>query len=434
MTTKAFSLLAALLITAQAAWAQTTVTVTTADELRNAVTASQTVKLGADITTPSNGGRLDINDGITVTLDLNGHTLKRDMTAVHSGGQAIIVETGGNLTIMDSGSGGTITGGWANGGGGIYVREGGVLTITGGTISGNRIEKDANGDWGDGGGVDNWGTLTISGGTISGNTATDGGGICNEGTATIKGVTISGNTASGNGGGIDISGTADGSVVLTDVTITNNTAQANGGGISLWKPETTNCTVELKGACTITGNTAGLGGGGIYHHGFGTYRPGPTLTMQAKPVVQDNAPTDVHLGSAQLITLSAAFTTGARIGVYCADDAQTAFTSGYKTCNGDTAPATYFFVSSPTVSGNVVWSGDNKRQLFIPRGFAHGFLVMSDEAVFTYKVDNVYAPQAEAGIRWDDPQLGIEWPIGNMKLLFSEKDMKQPLLKDAWLF
>ncbi|MBR2235316.1 MAG: dTDP-4-dehydrorhamnose 3,5-epimerase [Prevotella sp.] len=91
---------------------------------------------------------------------------------------------------------------------------------------------------------------------------------------------------------------------------------------------------------------------------------------------------------------------------------------------------------SPTFGHHVMveLSGDNKRQLFIPRGFAHGFLVMSDEAVFTYKVDNVYAPQAEAGIRWDDPQLGIEWPIGNMKLLFSEKDMKQPLLGDAWLF
>ena len=93
--------------------------------------------------------------------------------------------------------------------------------------------------------------------------------------------------------------------------------------------------------------------------------------------------------------------------------------------------------NSPTFGRHVMveLSGDNKRQLFIPRGFAHGFLVMSDEAVFTYKVDNVYAPQAEAGIRWDDPQLGIEWPIdNNMKLLFSEKDMKLPLLCDAWLF
>lgn len=79
-------------------------------------------------------------------------------------------------------------------------------------------------------------------------------------------------------------------------------------------------------------------------------------------------------------------------------------------------------------------SDDNKRQFFVPRGFAHGFLVLSDEAIFTYKVDNVYAPQAEAGIRWDDPDVGIEWPVDPAEVLTSEKDLKQPLLKDAWTF
>ena len=79
-------------------------------------------------------------------------------------------------------------------------------------------------------------------------------------------------------------------------------------------------------------------------------------------------------------------------------------------------------------------SEENKRQLFIPRGFAHGFLVMSDEAIFTYKVDNVYAPQAEAGIRWDDPELAIPWPIDATEVITSEKDLRQPYLKDAWLF
>ena len=69
--------------------------------------------------------------------------------------------------------------------------------------------------------------------------------------------------------------------------------------------------------------------------------------------------------------------------------------------------------SSPTFGQHVMveLSDENKRQFFIPRGFAHGFLVLSEEAIFTYKVDIVYAPQAEAGIRWDDPQLGIKWPI-----------------------
>ncbi|MCR4810563.1 MAG: dTDP-4-dehydrorhamnose 3,5-epimerase [Prevotella sp.] len=92
--------------------------------------------------------------------------------------------------------------------------------------------------------------------------------------------------------------------------------------------------------------------------------------------------------------------------------------------------------SSPTFGKHIMveLSEENKHQLFIPRGFAHGFLVLSDEAVFTYKVDNVYAPQAEAGIRWNDPQLGIHWPIDPAEVLTSEKDLRQPLLKDAWLF
>jgi dTDP-4-dehydrorhamnose 3,5-epimerase len=92
--------------------------------------------------------------------------------------------------------------------------------------------------------------------------------------------------------------------------------------------------------------------------------------------------------------------------------------------------------SSPTFGKHVKieLSEENKRQLFIPRGFAHGFLVLSDEAIFTYKVDNPYAPQAEAGIRWDDPALAIEWPIDFSQVLTSEKDLKHPLIKDAELF
>ena len=92
--------------------------------------------------------------------------------------------------------------------------------------------------------------------------------------------------------------------------------------------------------------------------------------------------------------------------------------------------------SSPTFGRYVAveLSAENKRQLFIPRGMAHGFLVLSDEAVFTYKVDNVYAPQAEAGIRWNDPALGISWPIEGMEVLTSDKDLRQPLLSEAELF
>ena len=92
--------------------------------------------------------------------------------------------------------------------------------------------------------------------------------------------------------------------------------------------------------------------------------------------------------------------------------------------------------SSPTFGQHVMveLSEENKRQFFIPRGFAHGFLVLSQEAIFTYKVDNPYAPQCDAGIRWNDPDLGIEWPIDPAEVLTSEKDLKQPLLKDAEVF
>lgn len=92
--------------------------------------------------------------------------------------------------------------------------------------------------------------------------------------------------------------------------------------------------------------------------------------------------------------------------------------------------------SSPTFGKHVMveLSGENKRQLFIPRGFAHGFLVLSDEAVFTYKVDNVYAPQHEASIRWNDPTLGIQWPIDPKDVVTSEKDLKANSLNEAKLF
>lgn len=75
-------------------------------------------------------------------------------------------------------------------------------------------------------------------------------------------------------------------------------------------------------------------------------------------------------------------------------------------------------------------SADNGRQLFIPRGFAHGFVVLSDVAQFQYKVDNVYAPQSEATLKFDDPALGIDWKIDASEMLLSEKDKLGMLLKD----
>ena len=92
--------------------------------------------------------------------------------------------------------------------------------------------------------------------------------------------------------------------------------------------------------------------------------------------------------------------------------------------------------NSPTFGKYIMveLSEANKRQLFIPRGFAHGFLVLSDEAVFTYKVDNIYAPQYEASIKWDDEDINIEWPISETDVITSEKDLNGKALKDAELF
>ena len=77
---------------------------------------------------------------------------------------------------------------------------------------------------------------------------------------------------------------------------------------------------------------------------------------------------------------------------------------------------------------------ENKRQLFIPRGFAHAFLVLEDDTVFVYKTDNYYSPEDDRGIAYNDPEIGIEWKIDSTLLKLSEKDQHQPLLGEADLF
>lgn len=87
---------------------------------------------------------------------------------------------------------------------------------------------------------------------------------------------------------------------------------------------------------------------------------------------------------------------------------------------------------SPTFGKHVAveLTEENHRQLFIPRGFAHGFVVLSDEAVFQYKCDNYYAPQSEGSVLWNDPDIGIQWGIPSEDVMLSEKDANAPLLKD----
>lgn len=87
--------------------------------------------------------------------------------------------------------------------------------------------------------------------------------------------------------------------------------------------------------------------------------------------------------------------------------------------------------SSPTYKQWVAveLSGENKKQLLIPRGFGHGFVTLTDHVEFLYKADNYYAPEADGGIRWNDPELGIDWGVAEP--ILSAKDSSSPFLKDA---
>ena len=87
--------------------------------------------------------------------------------------------------------------------------------------------------------------------------------------------------------------------------------------------------------------------------------------------------------------------------------------------------------NSPTFKQwvGVKLSAENKKQLLIPRGFGHGFVTLTDDVEFLYKADNYYAPEADAGIRWNDPDIGVDW--GVEKPILSEKDKKSSLLKDC---
>ncbi|GAB6009742.1 dTDP-4-dehydrorhamnose 3,5-epimerase [Dysgonomonas reticulitermitis] len=92
--------------------------------------------------------------------------------------------------------------------------------------------------------------------------------------------------------------------------------------------------------------------------------------------------------------------------------------------------------SSPTFGKHlaVELTDENKKQLFIPRGFAHGFLVLSEEAIFSYKVDNIYNPSHEASLLWSDPTVNIDWKINEKELLLSAKDKSGKLFSETILF
>ena len=92
--------------------------------------------------------------------------------------------------------------------------------------------------------------------------------------------------------------------------------------------------------------------------------------------------------------------------------------------------------NSPTFGKHVAveLSGENKRQLFVPRGFAHGFVTLSESVIFAYKCDNFYMPSHERGIAFNDPALGIDWKINPEEYILSEKDTRNPVLAEAEVF
>ncbi|GAA4826754.1 dTDP-4-dehydrorhamnose 3,5-epimerase [Algivirga pacifica] len=87
---------------------------------------------------------------------------------------------------------------------------------------------------------------------------------------------------------------------------------------------------------------------------------------------------------------------------------------------------------SPTYGQHesIILSAENKKQFLVPKGFAHGFIVLSETAIFSYKVDNPYAPEHDAGVLWNDPAFNIDWKLDESEILLSKKDAIQPLLSE----
>ena len=231
---------------AQGAWAQTPVS--TDSELRSAITNDANISVTADI--DLSNSTLSIPSNTTVTINLNGHTLDRKLTKRgEGGGQVITVREGATLNL----SNGTLKGGWGGNAGGI-ANESGTVTLNNVTITG------CTGDDSGGGICNLGGTLAMTGGALTGNTCNDhgdptgGAGIFNASgaTATLTGVTVTGNrVVTKGGGGICNYGT----LTLDGCSITGNTCGLNGGGIYNFST----ATLNMKGAMTITGNTTASG-------------------------------------------------------------------------------------------------------------------------------------------------------------------------------
>ena len=314
--TKIFSVLAAACIAVGmcAMSANAATGVSTKAELVAAVSRGEDIELLSDIPLDS---CLKVEKA--VTLDLNGYTLSRSLSAADANGHVIEVTSNGSLTLKDSSAGkdGTVSGGVATNGGGIY----------------------------------NGGTLKTEGGNISGNTASaNGGGIyCASGSHTeINNTTVKNNKAN-NGGGISVPNGA--TATLTDSLVKGNTALYNGGGIEDLGG------VTLKSASVISNNA--------YETGSGIYLNYAYLRVEGKTVVKSNNKSDVYLKGNKKIEFSGKLEQGANIGV-TGDYSNTEITYGYSKYHSE-EPGNYFFTN--TDDGSVVWN-DGKTEAKALNGYS----------------------------------------------------------------
>ncbi len=289
--------------------------------LNNAENGS-TLSLSADTTAQDVDTALTVPAGKSLTLDLNGFTLNRSLTAMETDGSVIIVPEGAALTLTDSVGGSSITGGYAENGGGIHNL--GTLTLNGVAIAQNRASGSGGGIYnggtvvmtssdvaintadGRGGGVYNAGQMTVSGGNITVNTTAsgDGGGVYSTGTFDMTGGGITGNTAYASAGGLRVCG---GEASLNNVSVKGNTATTyHGGGVFV----SDSGVLNLNGG-TVTENTAAMQGGGILvHASAGTVGIQGTVSVVRNTAANGN---NIYLRPGKVLTVTGALGDGASL-------------------------------------------------------------------------------------------------------------------------
>ena len=385
--------------------------------LQTLLDAGGTVKLLCDVTAGAASSYLQVPTGVTVTLDLNGHTVDRALTEAVSGGN--VLEIFGSLTLRDNSAGktGRITGGYSRAVcGGVFVSRTGTFIMEGGTIERNTTVESGGGVFVHGGSFTMKGgaidrntaryaggvymytgsTFAMEGGEIEDNTASSyGGGVIVNGTFTMTGGTITGNTASSDSGGVFVSST--GTFIMEGGAISDNTA-AYGGGVYV----NTGGTFTMEGG-EITGNTTTSGiGGGVYvsgtfnmedgaisgntatDDGGGVYVDSGTFNME-DGTIEDNT-ANYYGGGVYVYTSGTFIMTGGTIsgntayyggGVCVSNDGAFNMTGGTISSNNAYDGGGVCVYGTFSVSGSPVVTGNTKNS----NGTANNVYLSSDKAI-----------------------------------------------------